>query len=62
MIAAAIRTFGFGGCDNNEADALILWHLAQYALGEPRCSRTVLRTGAIAKVDFSPWAGVIGSA
>jgi crossover junction endodeoxyribonuclease RuvC len=28
MIAAAIRKYGFEGCNNNEADAWLLWHMA----------------------------------
>jgi Holliday junction resolvasome RuvABC endonuclease subunit len=32
MISAAIRRFGFGGSDNNEADAYILWCMAMHAL------------------------------
>lgn len=39
MIAAAIRRFYFGGSDNNEADAYLLWCMAREAYG-----------GAIAKV------------
>jgi len=35
MIAAAIRRFGFGGHDNNEADAFLLWCLAREGYGEP---------------------------
>lgn len=35
MIAAAIRRFGFKGCDNNEADAYLLWCMAREAYGGP---------------------------
>jgi Holliday junction resolvasome RuvABC endonuclease subunit len=34
MLAAAIRRFGYDGTSNDEADALILWHLCKRALGE----------------------------
>lgn len=33
MIAAAIRRFYFGGSDNNEADAYLLWCMAREAYG-----------------------------
>ena len=33
MIAAAIRRFGFAGCENNEADAYLLWMMARHAYG-----------------------------
>jgi len=35
MIAAAIRRFRFGGSDNNEADAFLLWCMARHAYEDP---------------------------
>lgn len=35
MLLAAVRRFGYEGTSHDEADALILWHLAMAALGEP---------------------------
>jgi Holliday junction resolvasome RuvABC endonuclease subunit len=51
MIAAAIRRFGYGGDDNNEADAYLLWCLARHAYGQPVASvpaAHVVPAGAIA--------------
>lgn len=47
MIAAAIRRFGFGGCDNNEADAFLLWCLARHAAGAPVVEVPKVNAGAI---------------
>lgn len=52
MIAHAIRTFGFDGSDNNEADAWLLWHMAQYALGDDMGRRTIKRDEAVAAVEW----------
>ena len=52
MIAAAIRRFGFEGCDNNEADAYLLWCLAREASGGPVAPVPALQREAAAKV---PW-------
>lgn len=50
MIAAAIRRFGFAGCDNNEADAYLLWCMARHALGAPVVEVPKLHAGALGKV------------
>jgi crossover junction endodeoxyribonuclease RuvC len=54
MIAAAIRRFGFAGCDNNEADAYLLWCLARHAYGRPIASVPQVQAAAIEAVMF-PW-------
>jgi len=52
MIAAAIRRFGFAGCDNNEADAYLLWCLARHAYGCPIASVPVVNAEATMKVAW----------
>lgn len=60
VVAAAIRTLGFDGHDDNEADALVLWHIAQYALGQSELPKTAYRDRALLKLDLTPWAAVTG--
>lgn len=53
MLLAAVRRFGYEGSSHDEADSLILWHLAMHALGEPVVSvpQTHLRA-----LKALPWA------
>ena len=56
MISCAIRKFGFEGADNNEADAYLLWQMAQ----DFYCGGTTLtqyQMNALAKVEW-PEVGV----
>ena len=59
IIAAAIRTLGFEGHDDNEADALVLWHLAQYTLGQSTLGHTVPRDRAVKKLELDAWGEVM---
>ena len=52
MIAAAIRRFGFAGCDNNEADAYLLWCLAHHAAGAPVVEVPKVNAEAVSRL---PW-------
>ena len=52
MIAAAIRRFGFAGCDNNEADAYLLWCMARAAYAEPVASVPVVQAEALDKIAW----------
>ena len=57
MIAAAIRHFGFAGCDNNEADAYLLWCIARHAYGYPITSVPVINAAATMKVSWPELGG-----
>lgn len=57
MIAAAIRRFGFPGCDNNEADAYLLWCLARHAYQHPIAGVPQLQAAAIDAVTWPRLAG-----
>lgn len=52
MVAAAIRRFGFAGHDNNEADALLLWHMAMAAYGDTRIKTPLLNASALDSVEW----------
>jgi len=52
MIAAAIRRFGFEGSDNNEADAFLMWEMAQHAYGRPPAKTNATMLDCIRKVDW----------
>lgn len=52
MIAAAIRRFGFAGCDNNEADAYLLWCMARHEYGRPIADVPQLQAAAIDAVAW----------
>jgi len=52
MIAAAIRRFGFAGCDNNEADAYLLWCMARHAYGDPVATVPAVQTAAVGVVAW----------
>ncbi len=52
MIAAAIRRFDFGGCDNNEADAYLLWCMARHAYGEPVADVPKVQAEAVSKIEW----------
>ena len=57
MIAAAIRKYGFEGCDNNEADSFMLWHMANARYNPHILPMTQYQLDAIAKVEW-PEVGV----
>ena len=52
MIAAAIRRFGFAGCDNNEADAYLLWCMARHMYGHPIAGVPQAQADAADKVEW----------
>lgn len=52
MIAAAIRRFGFEGCDNNEADSYLLWCMARHAYGSPVVEVPKAQAEAVCKVEW----------
>jgi len=52
MIAAAIRRFGFPGCDNNEADAYLLWCMARHMYGHPIAGVPQAQADAADKVEW----------
>ena len=52
MVAAAIRRFGFTGCENNEADAYLLWCMARHAYGHPVCDVPQAQRMAVDKVSW----------
>lgn len=52
MIAAAIRRFGFEGCDNNEADAYLLRCMGLAAYGLLDVTLPKPHMDALAKVDW----------
>jgi Holliday junction resolvasome RuvABC endonuclease subunit len=58
MIAAAIRRFTFAGCDNNEADAYLLWAMARHAYGAPVAAVPQVQADALGKVVW-PAVGVL---
>jgi len=51
MISCAIRKFGFEGCDNNEADAFMLWQMAQQHYA-PVVHCSLYEAEAVAKVEW----------
>ena len=52
MIAAAIRRFGFEGCDNNEADAYLIWCLARHGHGDPVASVPIVQAAVAEKIEW----------
>ena len=52
MIAAAIRRFRFPGCENNEADAFLLWCMACHAYGAAVSSVPQVQAEALRKVTW----------
>lgn len=60
VIAHAVRTFGFAGDSDDEADAFMLWQLARYAVGAGLAGRSAARDAAVRKIDLSAWEEVLG--
>lgn len=52
MIAAAIRRFGFAGCDNNEADAYLLWCLARQGYGDPVATAPAVQAQVAGTIEW----------
>lgn len=58
MIAAAIRRFGFAGSDNNEADAFLLWCMAEWRYGAAvPFNLPIVQSEAAEKVSWPELAG-----